>query len=58
MPRKQSRLPQIQFFVALHLESYTNNYFITASLRSSAAISLSLLPVWGEGAASAHPKDA
>ena len=56
--RKQSRPPQTQFFVALHLESFTTNYHITTSLRSSTAISPSLLPVSGGGVTPAHPRDA
>ena len=56
--RKQSRPPQTQFFVALHLESYTTNYHMITSLRSSTAISPSLLPVSGGGVAPAHPRDA
>ena len=56
--RKQSRPPQPQFFVALHLESYTTNYHMMTSLRSSIAISPSLLPVSGGGVALAHPRDA
>ena len=56
--RKQSRPPQSQFFFALHLESYTTNYHITTSLRSSTGISPSQLPVWRGGAGPAHPRDA
>ena len=56
--RKQSRPPQTPFFVALHLESNTTNYHITTSLRSSTAISPSLLPVSGGRVAPVHPRDA
>ena len=56
--RIQSRSRQIKFFVALHLESYTTNYYMTTSLRSSTAIFPSLLPVSGSGVAPAHPRDA
>ena len=56
--RKQSKPPQTQFFVALHLESYTTNYHMMTSFRSSTAISPSLLPASGGGAAPAHPRDA
>ena len=56
--RKQSRPPQTHFFVALHLESCTTNHHITTSLKCSTAMSPSLLPVWGDGAAPAYPRDA
>ena len=55
--RKQPRPPQTQFFVALHLESYTTNYHMMTSLRRSTAISPSLLPVSAGGVAPAHPRD-
>ena len=56
--RKQPRPPPTQFFVALHLGSYTTNYHMTTSLASSTAISPSLLPVSGGGVAPTHPRDA
>ena len=56
--RKQSRPPKTQFFDAQHLENCATNYYMVTSLRSSTAISPSLLPVSGGGVAPAHPRDA
>ena len=55
-PQKKSRLSQTQFFIPLCLPNHTSTDEVTASLRSSIAVSRSLLAAWGFGAAPAHPR--
>ena len=55
-PRKKSRPSQTQLFIPLCLSNHTSTGQVTTSLRSLIAISASLLPAWGFGAAPAHPR--
>ena len=56
-PQKKSRPSQTQFFIPLCLPNHTSTNRVTTSLRSSIAVSPSLLPARGFGAAPAHPRD-
>ena len=56
-PQKNSRPSQTQFFIPLCLPNHTSTDQVTTSLRSSIAVSASLLAAWGFGAAPAHPRD-
>ena len=55
-PQKNSRPSQTQFFIPLCLPNHTSTDQVTTSLRSSIAVSGSLLAAWGFGAAPAHPR--
>ena len=55
-PQKNSRPSQTQFFIPLCLPNHTSTDQVTTSLRSSIAVSASLLAAWGFGAAPAHPR--
>ena len=52
-PQKLTRPSQTQFFIPLCLANHTSTDQVTTSLISSIAVSLSLLPEWGFGAAPA-----
>ena len=57
-PHKKSRPSPTQFFIPLCFPNHTSNNQVTTSLRSSIAVSPSLLTAWGVGAAaSALPRD-
>ena len=56
-PKKKTRSSQTQFSIPLCLPNHTSTNQVTTSLRSAIAISPSLLPAWGSGAALAHPRD-
>ena len=53
---QKSRTTQTQFFSLLCLPNHTSTNQVTTSLRRSVAVSPSLLPAWGFGAAPAHPR--
>ena len=55
--KKRSWPSQNQFFITLCLPNHTCTNQLTTSLRSSIAVSTSLLPAWGFEAAPAHPRD-
>ena len=50
-PQKITRPSQTQFFIPLCLANHTSTDQVTTSLRSSIAVSPSLLPAWGFGVA-------
>ena len=52
-PPKITKPSQTQFFIPLCLANHTSTDQVTTSLRSSIAVSPSLLPAWGFGAAPA-----
>ena len=52
-PQTSTRPSQTQFVIPLRLASHTSTDQVMTSLRSSIAVSPSLLPAWGFGAASA-----
>ena len=54
-PQKNSRPSQAQFFIPL-FPNHTSTDQVTTSLRSSIAVSRSLLATWGFWAAPAHPR--
>ena len=55
-PQNQGRR-RPSFSILRCLPSHMSTYQVTTSLRSSPAVSPSLLPAWGFGAAPAHPRD-
>ena len=55
VPQKRSRPSQTHLFIPLCLPNRTSTDQVTSSLRSSIAVSPSLLPAWGLRAA--HPRD-
>ena len=56
-PQKKSRPSQTQFFIPLCLPNDTSTDQVTTSLRSSIAVSPSLLTAWGFEAAPVHRRD-
>ena len=56
-PQEKSRRSRTQVFTRLCLPNHTSINQVTTSLRSSIAVSPSLLATWGFGAAPAHPRD-
>ena len=56
-PQKKSRPSQNQFLIPLCLPNQTSTDQVTTSLRSSIAVSASLLAAWRFGAAPDHPRD-
>ena len=55
-PQKKSRPSHTQFSIPLCLPNHTSTDQVTTSLRSSMAVSASLLAAWVFGAAPAHPR--
>ena len=55
-PKKKSRSSQTQFFIPVCLPNHTSTDQATTSLRSSIAVSVSLLAAWGFGAEPSHPR--
>ena len=51
---QKTRTSQTRFFIARCLLNHTSTNQVTTSLRSSIAVSPSLLPAWSFGAAPAH----
>ena len=56
-PKKKARSSQTQFFIPVCLPNHTSTDQATTSLRSSIAVSASLLAAWRFGAAPDHPRD-
>ena len=57
-PQKKTRPWQTHFFIPLCLPNHTSTGHVTTSLRSSIAVSASLLAAWGFGVAPAHLRHA
>ena len=57
-PNNKPRPSQTQYSIHLRIQNHTSTNHITTSLRTSIAVSPSLVPAWGFGAALAHRRDA